>query len=150
VEVLALRLSIHRSIQDLRSDLESRSVLQPEKINSYKRYTVWLWLFNMAHYCSIVSGTPPSIRIDYSIRASSAVVDKIGQGLQLNNLFGIVELYMIWEEASANHPQLGEWWCLPDPTDVVDENSVEAMIKETDRALDTWRNRWDEYIKCGM
>lgn len=52
----------------------------------------------MAHYCSIVSGTPPSIRIDYSIRAASSIVDKIGKGLHFNNLFGIVELYMIWEK----------------------------------------------------
>lgn len=63
VEVMALRHSLHRSIQDLRSDIETRSMSAPETITSYKKYTMWLWLFNMAHYCSIVSGTPPSIRI---------------------------------------------------------------------------------------
>jgi hypothetical protein len=49
VEVLALRLTLHRSIQDLRSDLQAGSPLQPESIVSYRKYTVWLWLFNMAH-----------------------------------------------------------------------------------------------------
>lgn len=48
-----------------------------------------------------------------------------------------------------NHPQLGEWWCLPDPDDVVDENSVAALIKETDLALEAWRIRWDEYMRYG-
>jgi hypothetical protein len=52
-------------------------------------------------------------------------------------------------QASVNHPQLGEWWCLPDPTEVVDEKLVDNMIKETDQALDAWRTRWDEYIRFG-
>lgn len=55
VEVLALRLSLHRSVQDLRLDLQSGSE-HIEDAPSYQRYTIWLWLFNMAHYCSIVSG----------------------------------------------------------------------------------------------
>lgn len=106
VEVLALRLALHRSIQDLRSDLRVKTTLPLESLSSYRRYTAWLWLFNMAHYCSIVSGTPPSIRIDYSIRAASSIVDKIGKGLHFNNLFGIVELYMIWEKVKAVYSHL--------------------------------------------
>lgn len=90
------------------------------------------------------------MRIDYSIRASNLVVDKLGQSPRLSNLFGIVELYLLWEEASADHPQLGEWWCLPDPREIIDENSVEAMIQATDKAIATWRLRWDDYIKFGM
>jgi len=101
VEVLALRLSLHRSIQYLRSDLQTSSTLRLESLSSYRNYTIWLWLFNMAHYCSIVSGTPPSIRIDYSIRAASSIVDKIGKNLHINNLFGIVELYLIWEKVCS-------------------------------------------------
>jgi|SRR6187402_74669 len=48
VEVYAVRLSLHRSVQDLKSELRSN----PEGITtskSYERYTYWLWLFSTAH-----------------------------------------------------------------------------------------------------
>jgi hypothetical protein len=51
-------------------------------------------------------------------------------------------------QASAQHPQLGEWWCLPDANEIVDEHLVDAMIRETDRAIDDWQIRWEEYMKC--
>lgn len=51
--------------------------------------------------CSIVSGTPPSIRIDSSIRAAPTIVDhiRIGGYPQIS-VFAEVELCLIWDKAS--------------------------------------------------
>jgi hypothetical protein len=47
MEVLAIRHSLHRSIQDLRLDLRSgtKNITDTE---SFRRYNFWLWLFDSA------------------------------------------------------------------------------------------------------
>lgn len=147
IEVYGLRLNLHRSVQELKEELRSQSnVTGSLESLAYRRYTCWLWLFTMAHYSSIISGTPPSIRIDSSIRAVPQLVEQLGSRSKLSNLFGEVELYMIWEQASSQHPALGEWWHFPDSSDTLDENVIEAVLKEADRKIDEWYNKWWSYM----
>jgi hypothetical protein len=47
--------------------------------------------------CSVISGTPPSIRIDSTIRAAPALLRQPSLYPQ-NKLLGEVELCLIWEK----------------------------------------------------
>lgn len=148
-EMYGLRLSLHRSIQELKLELRT-NIADVYNTISYRRYTYWLFLYNTAHYCSLVTGTPPTMRVDLSIRAVPELLDQIGRNPPSTNLFGAVELFLIWEKTSTQHPQLGEWWCLPDPNErSADENVTEALLNETDRAIDEWYAKWWSYINSG-
>ncbi|KAK0119957.1 hypothetical protein ONS95_011381 [Cadophora gregata] len=150
IEVYGTRLGLHRSLQDLRAEMRSN----PDGITetrAYQKYIYWLFMFATSHYTSIVSGTPPTIHIDSSIRAAPLVLQEIG-GQMLSscncNLFGQIDLNLIWEKASAQHPRLGEWWSLPDVSEAVDENSVEAVLRDTDREIDAWYEKWSGYLQA--
>jgi len=54
-EMYAFRLSLHRSIQELKIDLLSDTT-DIYNTKSYERYTYWLLLYNMSHYCSLSPG----------------------------------------------------------------------------------------------
>jgi hypothetical protein len=147
IEVYGLRLNLHRSVQELKEELRTKSnVTGLIETLAYRRYTCWLWLFAMGHHSSVVSGTPPSIRIDSSIRAVPQLVEELGPRSKLSNLFGEVELSMIWEKASSQHPALGEWWYLPDSSETLDENAIETVLKEADRTIDEWYSKWWGYM----
>ncbi|KAL2070631.1 hypothetical protein VTL71DRAFT_13657, partial [Oculimacula yallundae] len=147
IEMYGNRVGLHRSVQDLRAELRSN----PEGITdskAFQKYVCWLAMFSASHHTSIVSGTPPSIHIDSSIRAAPQLMQKIGQMSECNrNLFGQIDLNLIWEKASAQHPRLGEWWAPPDADEVVDENSVEAVLQNTDREIDAWYEKWSNCIQ---
>jgi hypothetical protein len=148
-EMYAFRLSLHRSIQELKLDLSNNSG-NIYDTRSYQRYTYWLFLYNMSHYCSLVTGTPPTMRVDLSIRAVNGLLDQLGRYPEYpTNLFGATELFLIWEKTSSAHPQLGEWWCMPDPSERADENLTESLLNEADLAIDAWYSRWWPYISGG-
>lgn len=147
-EMYGFRLSLHRSIQELKAELHTNLSANIYDTKAYQRYTYWLWLFNSSHYCSLVSGTPPTMRVDLSIRAVPELLDQIGRHSRSTNLFGAVELFLIWEQVSSKHPQLGEWWCLPDPSERADESLTESLLNETDVAIDAWYKKWWDYINA--
>ncbi|KAH7410876.1 hypothetical protein BKA64DRAFT_662043 [Cadophora sp. MPI-SDFR-AT-0126] len=149
IEVYGTRLGLHRSLQDLKAEMRS-NLEGITETRVYQKYICWLFMFNSSHYTSIISGTPPTIHIDSSIRAAPLVLQEInGQKLSSCNcvLFGQIDLNLIWEKASAQHPRLGEWWSLPDPSEAVDENSVEAVLRDTDREIDAWYEKWSDYLQ---
>ena len=39
-----------------------------------------------------------------------------------------------------------KWWGIPDPSEVIDENLVDEMIRDADRAIDQWQSRWQDYM----
>ncbi|KAG4438073.1 hypothetical protein IFR05_006439 [Cadophora sp. M221] len=148
IEMYGTRLGLHRSVQDLRSEIRS-NLEGAVETRAYQKYLYWLFMFATSHFTSIVTGTPPTIHIDSSIRAAPLLMKEIGGQMSSGNcnLFGRIELNLIWERASAQHPLLGEWWALPDPSEVVDENSVEGVLRDTDREIDAWSEKWSEYIQ---
>jgi hypothetical protein len=44
---------------------------------------------------------------------------------------------------------LGEWWCLPDPTDDIDDIATEAILTEAGNAIDAWYDKWGSFIRNG-
>jgi len=150
IEVYGTRLGLHRSLQDLRAEMRV-NLEGITETRAYQKYICWLFMFGTSHYTSIVSGTPPTIHIDSSIRAAPLVLQEInGKMLSSCNciLFGQIDLNLIWEKASAQHPRLGEWWSLPDASEAVDENSVEAVLRDTDREIDAWYEKWSDYLQA--
>ncbi|CZT45622.1 uncharacterized protein RSE6_05947 [Rhynchosporium secalis] len=147
IEMYGTRLGLHRSVQDLRAELRSGSHRVMES-KAFQKYICWLAMFCASHHTSIISGTPPTIHIDSSIRAVPKLMQEIGQMSECNrNLFGQIDLNLIWEKASAQHPRLGEWWAPPDSSEIVDENSVEAVLGNTDREIDAWYVKWSDCIR---
>ncbi|KAH9212446.1 hypothetical protein DL95DRAFT_391597 [Leptodontidium sp. 2 PMI_412] len=149
IEMYGTRLGLHRSVQDLRAEIRTN----PEGIietRAYQKYIYWLFMFATSHFTSIVTGTPPTIHVDSSIRVAPLLMKEItGQISSCNcSLLGRIELNLIWERASAQHPLLGEWWALPDPFEAVDENSVEAVLRDTDKEIDAWSEKWSDYIQA--
>jgi hypothetical protein len=52
VEVYAFRLSLHKSVEDLKADLRSNKPTPISDMTSYRRYTFWLQIFIMAQWYS--------------------------------------------------------------------------------------------------
>jgi hypothetical protein len=48
--VYAFRLSLHKSVEDLRADLRSNNPTPISDMTSYRRYTFWLQIFIMAQW----------------------------------------------------------------------------------------------------
>lgn len=48
VETYALHLSVHRSVEELRTLIRAQTPNITETI-CFKKYVYWLWLFNMSH-----------------------------------------------------------------------------------------------------
>ncbi|KAH8660280.1 hypothetical protein BX600DRAFT_499485 [Xylariales sp. PMI_506] len=159
MEMYALRLSLYKSAQSLKVDLAAS---MDSDSKNYQLYLFWLQIFVNSHYCSILTGTPPTMRIDSSIRVAPALLNNISQHPQIR-LVGEVELCIIWEnvrvtilkyvpktdnaQISLQNPNLGEWWC--PPQDSLKDDETEIMLLEVDKAIDAWYERWSEYIGDG-
>lgn len=148
IEVYAFRLSLHKSIEDFKAELQSNKSTPISEMASYRRYTFWLQIFSMAHCCSVSSGTPPTIPLDSSIRAAPLLLREIGMAPQVR-LLGEIELCLIWDQARSQQQELGEWWCPPDPSKKRDDNATESMLLKVDREIDDWYSKWGRYIHCG-
>ncbi|KAL2828548.1 hypothetical protein BJY01DRAFT_255347 [Aspergillus pseudoustus] len=148
IEMKALRLSMHGSLRDLKRTMSiDNSWPVVSASTAYIKYLISLQLFVMAHYSSVITGTPPTIRIDSSIRAASTLGLKTNR--QVERLIGEVELCILWKNASSHHPSIGEWWCPPDATEGVDSESIELVLLNADQEVDTWYRKWKTYIDYG-
>jgi hypothetical protein len=45
---------------------------------------------------------------------------------------------------------LGEWWCLRDSSQVIDERETESALREADKLIDEWYRKWKYYIEDGL
>lgn len=95
VEAYAIHLGCHRSVNELRNLIRSRaSDIISSK--SYKKYIMWLWLFTMSQHISLVTGSPPSISEDATIRLAPDTLKHINNTQATTRLLGEVELCMLW------------------------------------------------------
>ncbi|KUJ10467.1 uncharacterized protein LY89DRAFT_740179 [Mollisia scopiformis] len=147
-ESYALHLSVHRSIIGLKASIRSNE----PNINStqnFKYYIYWLWLFNMSNHFSVVTGTPPSIRIDATIRAAPQILDNIDVGHGPRQILSEAELCIHWDKISAHSPALAEWWCPPDTADeasAIHPEILTNVAKASDEALTSWSRKWGPAI----
>ncbi|KAH7314315.1 hypothetical protein BKA65DRAFT_516581 [Rhexocercosporidium sp. MPI-PUGE-AT-0058] len=145
IETYAVNLSVHRSISGVKASLRAED---PEimKTIAFKKYIFWLWLFNMSHHHSIITGTPPSIREDSTIRAASEILGHFNVGPRILQVLAEVELCLLWGKASVHASGLGEWWC---PLDVLDkpiEYIEQGVLDDVDAFLQTWSNKWGPFF----
>lgn len=123
------------------------------------------------HSYAIVTGTPPTICSDASIRAARGVFAGVSVSPQLKHLLGEVELCLIWKKARlcylrSRHAfqwlifaismwismldlRFGEWWCLPDPAEKPLESSPSTALNAADVELRAWCSKWDSFISHG-
>lgn len=159
VEAYAIHLGCHRSVNELQNLIRSRA---PDitTSKSYKRYVMWLWLFTMAQHMSLVTGSPPTIREDASIRLAPEILRNVNNKAEVMRLLGEVELCLLWSEVNpllyllpaANKSQasfidrgLAEWWCQIQTTG--SERSV--VLHDIDGLLDKWSKKWQPFISTG-
>ncbi|CZR62617.1 uncharacterized protein PAC_12514 [Phialocephala subalpina] len=146
VESYALHVSVHRSIAGLRSSIRTNKPNITSTLD-FKLYMYWLWLFNMSNHFSVVAGTPPSIRIDATIRAAPTLLENIDIGSGPRQILSEVELCILWDKISNAHsPGLAEWWCPPDLSDNtaghLDSEALRTLDVAIDKALSSWSQKW--------
>ncbi|KAL2071835.1 hypothetical protein VTL71DRAFT_13070 [Oculimacula yallundae] len=152
IELYAMQHSFYNSIQDLRAEiLLPKTDLPIHETLAYHKYALWLQLFVVSHHASTMSGTPPGVQIDSTIRAVSWVIQKLGMHPQFR-LLAEVELCLGWETASLKQPELKEWWCVQplDFSDAMVETRTELASQEVERELEAWRAERREYMEGGL
>lgn len=147
-ESYAIHLDLHRAVEDVKKAIR----LAPQAVvtsDAYKRYTYWLWLFTMAHHSAVLTGSPPTIRGDSSIRAATTLFSQINTPPQYWRLLGEVELCLLWEKASVLDSRLGEWWCRSAPSESTTDRLATAALQEAFQELQNWWSKWSPFIKQG-
>lgn len=99
VESHALHVCVHRSIAGLRTLIRTKKPNISSTLD-FKLYMYWLWLFNTSNHFSVVAGTPPSIRIDATIRTAPTLLENIEIGSGLRQILSEVELCILWDRVS--------------------------------------------------
>ncbi|KAH9210049.1 hypothetical protein DL95DRAFT_343628 [Leptodontidium sp. 2 PMI_412] len=145
IETYAVNLSVHRSISGVKAALRAED---PDvmKTVAFKKYIFWLWLFNMSHHHSIVTGTPPSIREDSTIRAAPEILGHFNVGPRIRQVLAEVELCLLWGKASVHARGLGEWWCPPDVLDKPIDYIEQGVLANVDTFLQTWSDKWGPFF----
>lgn len=110
VEAYAIHLGCHRSVNELRNLIRSRAT-DITSSKSYKQYIMWLWLFTMSQHISLVTGSPPSISEDATIRLAPETLKHIHKTQAVTRLLGEVELCMLWSKVSKIPPDISQCLC---------------------------------------
>lgn len=139
IETLALRYSLHISAKEVTELLRSGS----ENVHhtfAFRKYLYWLWLFTLAHFRSLISQTPPSIREDATITAAAQLLEGRTPDSRARRILARVELCLLWQRAGLRERGLGEWWCVF--RNQVDNSSTLAVLSDLDAALQLWHRTW--------
>ncbi|PVH73242.1 hypothetical protein DL98DRAFT_538490 [Cadophora sp. DSE1049] len=132
IETYALKLSVHRSISGVKASLRAED---PEimKTMAFRNH-------------SIVTGTPPSIREDSTIRAAPEILGHFNVGQRILQVLAEVELCLLWGKASVHASGLGEWWCPPDVVDPPVDYIEQGVLASVDASLKTWSGKWEAFF----
>ncbi|KIV82972.1 hypothetical protein PV11_05034 [Exophiala sideris] len=138
MEMLALRWSLHRSGEEVvRLTKEGGDIRQTF---AFRKYCYWLWMFSSAHFHSLLSRTPPTIREDATIRWANQNLQQYSNDESTLQILAEVDLSLLWIQKGANERNAGEWWCpISNETDLT---STMSVLKGLDDALNVWYQRW--------
>lgn len=140
MEMLALRYSVHRAGEDVVRLLHH----DPNDIRqsfALRKYCYWLWLFSSAHFQSLLSRTPPTLREDASIRwANQHLEQYVMNDENVRRILADVSLSLLWSRSSASEPDIGEWWC--SISNETDANFSLGVLNSLDDRLNHWQRRW--------
>lgn len=103
LEAYAIHLGCHRSINELRSLIRSEAP-NITSSTSYKQYIMWLWIFTMSQRISLVTGSPPSVSEDGTIRLAPEILKHLHKTQAVTRLLGEVELCLMWTKVSSSIP----------------------------------------------
>lgn len=140
MESLALHYSLHRSAQEIVGLLKRGEADRIHHTFAFRKYTYWLWLFTLAHFRSLISQTPPTIREDASITQAAQLLEGIATDASVRRIIARVELCLIWLRAGLRERDLGEWWCTMSTQ--IDLETALAALGDLDAALQVWRRKW--------
>lgn len=144
IEIFAMRIGLHQSVEEVKRVLILGKTLDASS-PGVRRYTLWLWLYTMAHHVSLITGSPPSIREDSSIRSAPTLLQGLSHEPAIQRLLGEVELCLLWETLDRQHSGLGEWWrAASDSAMTYNPSQVIVCI---DSMLDTFKNRYEYFMR---
>ncbi|XMA07280.1 hypothetical protein WAI453_000071 [Rhynchosporium graminicola] len=149
VELYAIQHSFFDSFQGLRAEIISPRKDTPiHETTAWHRYALWLQLFIVSHYASVVTSTPPGVKIDATIRAVPWLIQKMGMHPQFR-LLAEVELYLLWETASKIQPELNEWYYYPSNSSLnaVAESNTEHAFQKVEKDLEAWGAKCEQYTE---
>ena len=139
IETLTSRYSLHMSAKEL-ADLSKSGAENVQHTFAFHKYLYWLWLFTLAHFRSLISQTPPSIREDATITAAAQILEGQTLDSRVRSILASVELCLLWLRAGLRERGLGEWWCVF--RNQVDTSSTLAVLGDLDAALQLWHRTW--------
>ena len=139
IETLALRHSLHKSAEEV-ADLLKIGAEGVQQTFAFRKYLYWLWLFSEAHFRSLVSQTPPSIREDATIAQAFQLLESMAVDNCVRRMLARVELCLLWERVGLRDRGLGEWWCSIHTQVKLD--SALTLLDDLDVAAQRWRQKW--------
>ena len=139
IETLALRHSLHKSAEEV-VDLLKQGVENVQRTFAFRKYLYWLWLFSVAHFRSLVSQTPPSIREDATITHAVQLLESMAADDCVRCILARVELCLLWVPVGLRERGLGEWWCYVHAQ--VNLDSTLTLLDDLDVATQRWRQKW--------
>ena len=139
IETFAYRHSLQKSAEEV-VDLLKRRAEDVQRTFAFRKYLYWLWLFSVAHFRSLVSQTPPSIREDATITHAAQLLDGMTGDVRVRYILARVELCLLWVQGGLRERGLGEWWC--NFHTKVNFDSTLTLLDEFDIATQKWRQKW--------
>ena len=105
-----------------------------------RKYLYWLWLYSVAHFQSLVSQKPPSIREDATITQAAQLLQSMVVDNCVRRILARVELCLLWVRVGLRERGLGEWWCNVH-TQVCFDSTL-TLLDDLDVASQRWLQKW--------
>nr|POE50140.1 hypothetical protein CFP56_71603 [Quercus suber] len=135
LETLAVRLGIHQSLQSWQIARKGHGS-DPSKTIAFRKYIFWLWLYTMSQHTAHLTGTPPSIREDHSIKVAATALGVLQHEAWVERILAEVELCLLWSHFGVLDPTLAEWWT-PNDTEAGLQTFF-TTIGRVETVLDAW------------
>lgn len=139
VETCAMQLSLHQSVEDLKTYLKSPG----SDISSsfpYRRTFYWIWLFVKSRHHSVITRTPPTIRNDSTITTTLDLLPHLDPQPGVWRVLAEAALHHQWDQAARIDRDLAEWWCVPCNTK--DIGSLSELLENAENLLQEWSATW--------
>lgn len=142
IESLAARYSMHKSAQEVAELSKHTSSEEVRRTFAFRKYTYWLWLYTEAHFRSLVSRTPPTMREDASIIHAADILENMlaEDDAHIHNIVARVELCLLWERADLRNRDCGDWSC--STPNRLGAETLKAILNEMDDNMQSWHQQW--------
>ena len=139
VETCAMQISLHQSVEDLKTLVKSRESDILSSL-SYRRAFFWLWLFVKSRHHSVLTRTPPTMHFDQTIASTLDLLLNLGPPPGVWRVLAEAALHHKWDQAARFDKNLPEWWCVP--PDIKDGGSLLELLENAENLLQEWHSDW--------